>query len=132
MRLLDDCPADTTEFLETRIVPERRLVRYTYYVSDARMSADDPKFQGPKDRAIFEGQRVRDFEAFADQATRRLVILDSAEAFEDLSSLRSNRLELLAGDRKGQHSIRINQQWRICFCRADDGPCDVEIVDYHS
>ena len=89
-------------------------------------------FRGRKTERFFEGQRIRDFEAFADQATRRLVILDSAEALKDLSSLRSNRLELLAGDRKGQHSIRINQQWRICFCWADDGPCDVEIVDYHS
>ena len=89
-------------------------------------------FRGRKTERFFEGQRVRDFEAFADQATRRLVILDSAESLQDLSSLRSNRLEVLAGDRKGQRSIRINPQWRICFRWEDDGPCDVEIVDYHS
>ena len=49
----------------------------------------------------------------------------------DLAALPSNRLEALRGDRAGQHSIRINTQWRICFRWTDDGPCDVEIVDYH-
>ena len=69
--------------------------------------------------------------AFARQATRRLTLLDSAEALRDLATLRSNRLEALRGDRAGQHSIRINMRWRICFRWTDDGPCDVEIVDYH-
>jgi proteic killer suppression protein len=89
-------------------------------------------FRGRKTGRFFEGQHVRDFRSFADQATRRLVILDNAESLQDLAALRSNRLESLAGDRKGQHSIRINQQWRICFRWEDDGPIDVEIVDYHS
>ena len=89
-------------------------------------------FRGRRTERFFEGQRVRDFQAVADQATRRLVILDSAESLQDLAALRSNRLESLVGDRKGQHSIRINQQWRICFRWEDDGPTDVEIVDYHS
>ena len=52
-------------------------------------------------------------------------------ARSDLAGLRGNRLEALRGDRAGQHSIRINAQWRICFRWEDDGPCDVEIVDYH-
>ena len=80
---------------------------------------------------FFEGQRVAGFQSFARQAARRLVLLDSAETLGDLAALPSNRLEALRGDRAGQHSIRINAQWRVCFRWTDDGPHDVEIVDYH-
>ena len=62
---------------------------------------------------------------------RRLTVLDSAESLQDLAGLPSNRLEALSGGRVGQYSIRINRQWRICFCWSSDGPYDVEIVDYH-
>lgn len=64
-------------------------------------------------------------------ALRKLAILDAAEALDDLRVPPGNRLEKLRGDRVGQHSIRINQQWRICFEWADAGPGNVEIVDYH-
>ena len=64
-------------------------------------------------------------------ALRKLVMLDAAESLNDLRVLPGNRLEALRGDRVGQHSIRINQQWRICFTWTDAGPADVEIVDYH-
>ena len=64
------------------------------------------------------------------RAARRLTLLDSAETLQDLAALPSNRLEALRGDRGGQYSIRITAQWRICFRWTDDGPCDVEIVDY--
>lgn len=90
--------------------------------------------QGFKDRRtlrFYEGQRVPEFKEFADQASRRLTVLDSATALSDLLNLRSNRLEHLSGDRKGQYSIRINRQWRICFRWKVDGPYGVEIVDYH-
>lgn len=90
--------------------------------------------QSFKDRAtrrFFEGHRIPAFQGFADQAARQLVLLDSAETLRDLAALASNRLELLRGDRAGQHSIRINSQWRICFRWSDEGPCEVEIVDYH-
>ena len=60
-----------------------------------------------------------------------LVMLDAAETLDDLREPPGNRLEALRGDRAGQHSIRINQQWRICFTWTDAGPIDVEIVDYH-
>jgi proteic killer suppression protein len=64
-------------------------------------------------------------------ALRKLLILDAAESLEDLRVPPGNRLEKLTGDRKGEHSIRINDQWRLCF-RWDDGDAfDVEIVDYH-
>lgn len=64
-------------------------------------------------------------------ALRKLVILDAAETVEDLRVPPGNRLEKLSGDRAGQHSIRINQQWRICFEWTSAGPENVEIVDYH-
>jgi proteic killer suppression protein len=80
---------------------------------------------------LYYGERVPRFQAIAQQAEKRLQILDSATCSEDLMNLPSNRFESLGGDRKGQQSIRINQQWRICFVWRDDGPHDVEIVDYH-
>jgi len=64
-------------------------------------------------------------------AHRKLLLLDAAENLSDLRIPPGNRLEQLKGNRKGQHSIRINQQWRICFRWTDAGPEDVEIVDYH-
>ena len=88
-------------------------------------------FRGRETRRFFEGRHVAAFHGFADQAVRRLTLLDSAERLADLAALPGNRLEALRGDRAGQHSIRINSQWRICFRWTDDGPCDVEIVDYH-
>ena len=80
---------------------------------------------------FFEGQRVPAFQSFSAQAIRRLTVLDSADSLQDLAGLPSNRLEALSGDRAGQHSIRINRQWRLCFRWAEDGPYEVEIVDYH-
>ena len=90
--------------------------------------------RGFKDRRterFFGGQPVRDLQGFADQAARRLTVLDSAVSLRDLAGLPSNRLESLSGIRAGEYSIRINRQWRICFRWGDDGPYDVEIVDYH-
>jgi proteic killer suppression protein len=87
-----------------------------------------------KDTERFQqGIDVARFRAFNDQARKRLLILDSATGLGDLRALPSNRLEALRGKRKGQWSIRINQQWRVCFRwdAADAGPFDVEIVDYH-
>ena len=88
-------------------------------------------FRDRNTQRFFEGQDVREFRAFEGQATRRLTVLDNAASLGDLAGLPSNRLELLSGDRSGRHSIRINRQWRICFLWGEDGPYDVEIVDYH-
>lgn len=79
------------------------------------------------------GERVPQFEPFRRQAEKRLRILEAAVAIGDLRQLPGNRLEALKGDRKGQFSIRINEQWRICFewPANADGPENVEIVDYH-
>ena len=73
------------------------------------------------------------FSGFEAQAERRLAILNAAPSLETLRALPSNRLEALRGDRAGQYSIRINQQWRVCFewPGGQNGPSNVEIVDYH-
>ncbi len=88
-------------------------------------------FRDKDTEALYRGRRVRRFEGFRAQAERRLQILDSAVVLEDLSHFQSNRFEALLGDRKGQFSIRINQQWRVCFDWLEDGPHNVEIADYH-
>ena len=80
---------------------------------------------------LFEGGARRKFRSFRAQADRKLQMLDSAKDLNDLRVPPGNRLEKLGGDRRGQHSIRINEQWRICFRWRDDGAWDVEIVDYH-
>jgi toxin HigB-1 len=79
------------------------------------------------------GEKVRQWEPFRRQAEKRLRILDAASSLSDLAALNSNRLEALKADRKGQHSIRINGQWRICFnwLKDEPGPSNVEIIDYH-
>jgi toxin HigB-1 len=64
-------------------------------------------------------------------AQRKLQMLDDAAELRDLKSPSGNRLEALSGDRAGQHSARINDQWRVCFVWTDVGPENVEIVDYH-
>ena len=88
-------------------------------------------FKNRKTQQFFEGKRVAAFQGFANQAARRLAVLDSAATLRDLAELSSDRLELLRGDRAGLYSIRINAQWRLCFRWTDDGPHEVEIVDYH-
>lgn len=81
--------------------------------------------------ALYGGRRVRRFVNFARVAERKLQQLDSAATLGFLRSPPGNQLEALKGDRAGQHSIRINDQWRICFVWTDDGPTNVEICDYH-
>ena len=88
-------------------------------------------FRGRGTRRFFEGRRVAASQGFADQAARRLTLLDSVETLGDLAALPGNRLEALRGDRAGQHGIRLNVPWSICFRWTGEGPCDVEIVDYH-
>lgn len=78
-----------------------------------------------------EGQCDKQFRAFERQAVKRLRILEAAESLNALKMLPSNRFEALRGDRQGQYSIAINMQWRLCFRWSENGPFDVEIVDYH-
>ncbi len=93
-----------------------------------------PKYRDKRTARFAAGERIAKFEAFKDQAERRLDILEAAVDRRDLMLLSSNRFEVLSGDRKGQFSIRINQQWRVCFEWPDenDRPFNIEIVDYHS
>ena len=80
---------------------------------------------------LFNDVDVPRFRAFERVARRRLMYLHRARTLRDLRVPPGNRLEVLKGDRKGQHSIRINDQWRICFSWRDGDAFDVEIVDYH-
>jgi len=81
--------------------------------------------------ALYDGKSPRRFKAFLAVAERKLSQLDAAQTLEFMKAPPVNHLEALKGDRKGQHSVRINDQWRICFVWTSTGPVDVEIVDYH-
>ncbi|UUZ78002.1 type II toxin-antitoxin system RelE/ParE family toxin [Polaromonas sp. P1(28)-13] len=82
-------------------------------------------------QALFETGKSRRFANIKQVAERKLTQLAAATTLEFLKSPPGNHLELLVGDHEGQHSVRINKQWRVCFVWTTDGPNDVEIVDYH-
>lgn len=88
-------------------------------------------FKDKKTEEFYGGKPVKQFSAFKKTAERKLTMLDSAADLRDLLAPPANRLEKLKGVRAGQHSIRINDQWRICFEWKEDGPYEVEITDYH-
>jgi proteic killer suppression protein len=88
-------------------------------------------FKDKQTELLYNGGRVKKFQAFAGQAEKRLRILDAADTLDSLKYLPSNRFKALTGDRQEQYSIRINDQWRICFEWMVDGPTNVEIIDYH-
>jgi len=90
-------------------------------------------YRDKKTERFATGKTVRAFQGFEEQAARRLSILNAALSLDTLRALPGNRLEALKGNRAGQYSIRINQQWRICFEWKEGhlGPSNVEIVDYH-
>ncbi|MBE3075042.1 MAG: type II toxin-antitoxin system RelE/ParE family toxin [Actinobacteria bacterium] len=88
-------------------------------------------FRSADTQALFETGKSKRFGAIITVATRKLTQLDAAATLEFLASPPGNHLEALKGDRKGQQSIRINDQWRICFRWTTAGPEDVEIADYH-
>lgn len=90
-------------------------------------------YRDKKTESFARGEFVRAFQGFEDQAAKRLTIMNAAVSLDTLRALPSNRLEVLRGNRAGQYSVRINQQWRICFewPQGEPGPTNVEIVDYH-
>ncbi len=96
-------------------------------------SGERPKYRDKLTERLAKGERVKQFQGFKEQAERRLDLLEAAITVNDLKRLPSNRFETLGGDRKGQYSIRINQQWRVCFewPETADHPFNIEIVDYH-
>ena len=88
-------------------------------------------FGGKETEALFNDRKVLRFQGIENQARRRLLYLNRARVLQDLKVPPGNELEALKGDRAGQHSIRINRQWRVCFVWKDGDAYDVEIVDYH-
>ena len=88
-------------------------------------------FKNKDTEALYNGENVNKWQSITAQAERRLQILESATCLQDLIKLPSNHFEALKGARKGQYSIRINKQWRICFTWVENEPHDVEVVDYH-
>lgn len=88
-------------------------------------------FKCKETKALFEGRRVRRWVNIERPALRKLAQLDWSTVLDDLKVPPGNGLEALKDERKGQHSIRINNQWRLCFVWTQDGAVDVEIVDYH-
>ncbi len=88
-------------------------------------------FSCEETETLFNGQRVRRFANIENVAMRKLAMLHRAGRLDDLRVPPGNRLEALSKDRTGQHSIRVNDQFRLCFVWTDQGPTEVEIVDYH-
>ena len=90
-------------------------------------------YRDKRTRDFAAGKRAKAFSGFERAARLKLDRMDAATSIRDLAALPGNRLETLAGDRKGEYSIRINDQWRICFGWTGGavGPSNVEIVDYH-
>jgi proteic killer suppression protein len=88
-------------------------------------------FRCKETKQLFERQQSRRFGNIETVARRKLRMLHDAEKLDDIAAVPGNRFEPLGGDRKGQHSIRINDQWRICFVWRNGAAESVEIVDYH-
>jgi proteic killer suppression protein len=88
-------------------------------------------FRSADTERLFRRERVRRFEAIERSAQRKLEMLNAAKELRDLAAVQGNRLEKLRGEREGQHSIRINDRWRVCFVWQDGDASDVEIADYH-
>ncbi len=104
---------------------------FTYNAIRAIFDCVIRSFRDRDTRAIFNREWVRKFESIANVAHRKLREIHRAASLSDLAALPGNRLEVLKGNRAGQHSIRINDQYRVCFLWDLKDAYDVEIVDYH-
>jgi toxin HigB-1 len=108
---------------------EQLLTRLLFCDTEREMISG---FRDRRTAAVFVGKVLKGFPVgIANSARLKLRMLDVARSLADLRSPPSNRLEALRGDRAGQHSIRVNDQWRVCFRWHDGNAFDVEIVDYH-
>ena len=107
----------------------RRILCHTSAMTNEKL----PRYRDKRLQQFVAGYRVRDFQSFERQLKKRLTILEEAQSKEDLRLLPSNHFEALLGDRKGQFSIRINQQWRLCFewSESENRAVNIEVVDYH-
>lgn len=92
-----------------------------------------PQYRDKRLQLFVDGYRVREFQSFEQQLKKRLAVLEDAQSQDDLRLLPSNHFEALTGDRRGQFSIRINKQWRLCFEWSESENCafNIEVVDYH-
>ena len=88
-------------------------------------------FRDRETENLWMGAFIRRFGGIEKPALRKLDMLHQARDVGDLRAPPANRLEALSGDRKGQYSIRVNDQWRLCFIWTEEGPADVELIDYH-
>lgn len=104
-------------------LPNYNAGRYSWVVIQGFLDREAQK--------LWEKRSAPKFGSTQKAALRKLSMLNAAHAIQDMRSPPANRLEKLSGDRRGQHSIRINDQWRICFVWTDAGPTDVEFSDYH-
>ena len=112
-------------FLSTRPITVGVIISMRYYVLIQR-------FKDKETERVFEGQNVRRLpDDIKRRARMRLQRVVAATALSDLRVPPSHRLKALTGDRKGQHSIRINDRWRVCFCWTEQGAMEIEITDYH-
>src|ERR1035438_2822863 len=109
----------------------RGIIRLTYNVKSDTSQYMIRTFSSKKTERLFNREAVKEFANIASVAQRRLFILNSARVLADLLVPPGNRLEALQGDREGQHSIRINNQYRVCFTWKEDGPHDVEITKHY-
>jgi proteic killer suppression protein len=110
---------------------EQRIVTFDVIPATRYYPSMIVSFRDSDTGALASGKRVKRFVAFESVARRKLRQLEIAGRLDDLRVPPGNRLEALKGDRAGQHSIRVNDQFRVCFVWTDAGPTDVEIVDYH-
>lgn len=110
-----------------RLVPST----FTYYVTRYKMDLVIQSFKDKRAEKLLYGQRVIELVNIQEQAVARLQRLNVAASLADLRTFAGNRLKALKGSRAGQFSIRINDQYRICFKWEAKGPTDVEITDYH-
>ena len=107
------------------------VLRLTYTAGRSNIHNMIKSFRCKHTKALFEGESPRQFRALREVVERKLTMLDCAQTLDFLRSPPGNQLEKLKGDRTGQHSIRVNRQWRICFVWENGHVNDVEIVDYH-
>lgn len=109
----------------------RALYRLTFNAKCYKLFGVVRSFRCRETEKVFLREFTRRFQGIARVAKRRLDQLHAATSLADLAAIPGNRLEALAADRAGQHSVRINKQWRICFRWNDGDAFDIEIVDYH-